>query len=386
MKEKIFDHIDERRDTYISMADYIFDHPELGCEEFEASSLLIKALEKEGFTVEKGIAGLPTAFRAQYQQGQGGPVLGLLAEYDALEGLGHGCGHHLQGPALLAAAFAIKDILLNEDYTLVVYGTPAEETLGGKIPMLKEGYFKELDLALMIHGNPGTTVDVKSMAMVKYRVIFRGRSSHAALLPEGGRSALDALLLSFQGVEFLREHVPDEVRMHYTVLEAGGQANSVPSRAVGQFYLRSYDGKILLDLKKRFTKIIEGAALMTETQGEILEEKQLLAKIPVISLNDLLMVQAKELKAPNIKPPRAKTGSSDFGNVMYEIPGSCLRMDFVPEGTPSHSQEYLDAGKGDKAEICLLTGAKIIAATLWQLIVEPSHLVAIKSEFYGQKK
>ena len=144
-------------------------------------------------------------------------MIGILCEYDALEGLGHGCGHHMQGPSCLGAAVALKECAGEEPFTLVVYGTPAEETLGSKCDMIKNGCFHELDAAFMMHGSPTTCTDVKCLADQSFRVTFHGKRAHAALAPEQGRSAFDALLVAFNGIEFLREHVPDDVRMHYTV-------------------------------------------------------------------------------------------------------------------------------------------------------------------------
>ena len=386
MKQEIWQIIDQSAQQWIDLADWIFDHPELGNQEFQASARLLEPLEQAGFIIERNIAGLATAFRAEYRQGEGGPVIGLLTEYDALEKLGHACGHHLQGPAILACALAIQKKLTDKPYTLVIYGTPAEETTSGKIAMLQQGYFEELDVALMIHANPGTTVDVKSMALATFTVTFHGVTSHAAVKPEAGRSALDGLLLSFQGIEFMREHVPEDVRMHYTVLDGGGAANSVPARAVGHFYLRSYDSHVLKDLKRRFYQVVEGAALMSDTKAAIIAEKEIDAKIPVITLNDLLMHNAQETNAPHICPPREKTGSTDFGNVMVRVPGSCLRMDFVPLGTPSHSEAYLAVGKGEAAATAVITGAKILAGSVYQLICEPELLEKIQKEFREAKK
>jgi len=386
MKQEIWKTIEQSAPRWIELADWIFDHPELGNQEFQASARLLEPLEEAGFKIERNIAGLPTAFRAEYRQGQGGPVIGLLTEYDALEKLGHACGHHLQGPAIVACALAIIKAVKEFPFTLVIYGTPAEETTSGKITMLQHGYFEELDAALMIHANPGTTVDVKSMALATFTVTFHGITSHAAVKPEAGRSALDGLLLSFQGVEFLREHVPEDVRMHYTVIDGGGAANSVPAKAVGHFYLRSYDSHTLKDVKRRFYQVIEGAALMSDTKASIMAEKEIDAKIPVLTLNDLLMHNANEVSAPHICPPREKTGSTDFGNVMVRVPGSCLRMDFVPLGTPSHSEAYLAAGKGEAAVTAVLVGAKILAGSVYQLISEPELLQKVRNEFREAKK
>ena len=231
LKEVMFRDIDGIRNEMTAMADDIFDHPEIGMEEFHAQKVLTDWLEKEGFAVERGVAGVETAFKAVYRQGEGGPNIGLLCEYDALPGIGHACGHHMQGPSILAAAKALKDAEIREPYTITVYGTPAEESVSGKIRMIQNGCtFEELDAALMMHGGPATQVDVKSLANSKYKVIFHGVSAHAAIKPEKGRSALDALILAFQGIEFLREHVNSDVKIHYTVVNCGGTpANVVPA-------------------------------------------------------------------------------------------------------------------------------------------------------------
>ena len=209
LEEKLERSVEQSAAALTAMADDFFDHPEVGLQEFHAFETLTGWLEKEGFTVERGIAGMDTAFRAVWKHGEGGPNIGLLCEYDALAGLGHACGHHMQGPAILGAAKALKDAAIDAPYTITVYGTPAEESISGKVVMLENGCtFEELDVALMMHGGPATQVDVKSLALNKLKIIYHGVCSHAALKPEKGRSALDGLIMACQGVEFLREHVP----------------------------------------------------------------------------------------------------------------------------------------------------------------------------------
>lgn len=384
MKESLFKNIDHRSISLISMADYIFDNPELAFNEYKASTLLSDYLKEQGFKVELGLGTLDTAFKAVYENGFGGPNIGLLCEYDALP-MGHGCGHHMQGPAIIGAAMAIKEMYKNKPYKLTVYGTPAEEGGGGKIRMIKEGYLKELDVALMMHGGPATQVDVKSLAASTLKVVYHGKSSHAALKPEEGRSALDALLLTFQAVEFLREHVLEDTKMHYTVIDAGGPNNVVPKMASGSFSLRSYNSVYLKSVMTRFEDIVKGAALMTGTTYEIIREKDLDSKVPVYSLNDIVMENAKLIKAPNIKPAREKTGSSDFGNVMFIIPGSCIRIAFVDDNASSHSQEFLDEGKTKRGHEAVINAAKILAGTVFDLIDEPRLLLEVKQEFKDTK-
>ncbi len=381
MKEELFKEIDKQSEQLFEMADRIFDHPEIGGEEKMASKLLAGYLKQNGFLVEEGLAGLETAFRGVWQNGEGGPVIGLLCEYDALEGLGHGCGHHMQGPACLGAASAIKNVFRDKPYRLVVYGTPAEETFGGKINLMKEGYLKELDTALMMHGAPDTCTDMKCLALSSFDVTYRGKSSHAAIRPEEGRSAFDAMLLAFQGVEFLREHVKDDVRMHYTLRQLPGPENVVPEVSVGRFALRSFSREYLDQVIKRFMDVVRGAALMAGVDYEISEQPPLDNKVPVTVLNDLLVENARAAGAPGLRPPRERTGSTDFGNVMHEIPGSCIRVKFVPEGTSSHSQAYVDAGKTKEAHECILYGAKAMAGAALDILQQDGLLDKIKEEF-----
>lgn len=384
LKESMFQNIDGMREEMTAMADDIFDHPEIGLEEHHAAQVLTGWLEKEGFAVERGVAGVPTAFRAIYKNGEGGPNIGLLCEYDALPGIGHACGHHMQGPSILAAAKALKDADIRTPYTVTVYGTPAEESVSGKIMMIQNGCdFTELDVAFMMHGGPATQVDVKSLANNKYKIIYHGVSSHAAIKPEKGRSALDGLILAFQGIEFLREHVNSDVKIHYTINNCGGTpANVVPAYAEASAYVRSYNRAYLDTVCERFEKVLKGAAMMTETEVEIIREKAVDNKIPVLSLNDLVMEQAKEVEAPRIRPAREKTGSTDFGNVMRRVPGTCARIAFVDENAAAHSQEYIKAGKTQAAHDAVIYGAKIIAGAALELIEKPELLEKIQKEFH----
>lgn len=385
------EHIKHALEAYLpeltAMADQIYDLAEPGMEEFQSSKLLADYLQNHGFTVEMGIAGLSTAFRAVYEQGEGGPSFGFLAEYDALKDIGHACGHHMQGPSVIGAALALKDICKEQSYKIVVYGTPAEETIGGKIIMQEKGCFQDIDIALMMHAAPTTCVDLRCMALECFYVNFHGVESHAAMSPDKGKSAFDAALLSFQGIEFLREHVKEDSRMHYTVLDAGGPSNIVPGRTRAEYTLRSYSTDYLENvIVPRFYDIIKGACLMTGTTYDIERSYPFKAKIPCITLNDLIMENAGQFDAPQITGPREKTGSTDFGNVMYDVPGCCIRTAFVPEGTSAHSKEYLDAGKTDKAHAALRSGSEILAGTCVDILENPELLQKIKEEFQERKK
>lgn len=394
LKKLLGEVIEMHRAELCKMADLIYDFAEKSAEEYKSMELLTDYLQNEGFTVERGIA-LDTAFRATWDNCRAAvddegkntaPVLGILVEYDALEDIGHACGHHMQGPAGIGAAIAIKDVMKDYPFKLVIYGTPAEETLGGKIIMLDAGYMKELDLALMSHGSPNTSVDEKCMALENFVVTFHGVKSHAAISPDEGRSALDAALLSFHAIEMLREHVKDDTRMHYTIRNAGGPPNVVPDLTVAEYTLRSYSTSYLNTVVERFYNILKGAALMTDTTYDIQRDRPFKSKIVCHSVNDLLMKNAAYEKAPSIAAPRKKTGSTDFGNVLYEIPGSCIRIAFTKPDAQPHSQEYLEAGKTDKAHDAICYAAKIMADTFCDVITTPGLLTQIKEEFYAAKQ
>lgn len=367
-KEMIFSAIDSKREEILAIADEIFDNPEVGGKEYKASKALVKTLKDNGFITELGVGGLPTAFRATWSQGEKGVSIGLLCEYDAIEGLGHGCAHHMQGPACIAAVLALKEILKNQDYKLVVYGTPAEETFGGKINMLQAGCFQDIDIALMMHGGPSTCTDIKSLAMSEYKVTFKGKSAHAAIAPEQGRSAFDALLLSFNGIEFLREHVSEDVKIHYTIEELPGPNNVIPDKSIGSFGLRAESREGLDGVISRFQDIINGAALMAGVSFKVENTSCYDNKIPALRLNDCLMENASLCGAPGIAEARKKTGSTDFGNILHRMPGSCIRIQFVPNNTSSHSQEFLNQGKTKAGHDAIIYGAKILAGTTYDLI------------------
>ena len=388
MKKELFQAIDVRKEELLRIADYICDNPEVGLKEYKASVFLSEYLRQNGFSVELGVGGLDTAFRAVWENGTGGPSIGFLCEYDALEGIGHGCGHHLQGPSVAGAAVALRETFSPEQpCTIVIYGTPAEETEGGKIIMLENGCFRDIDIAMMMHASSsGTGVDLRTLALSTLAVEYRGKSAHAAIHPEDGRSALDALLLAFHGIECLREHVPDDVRVHYAITDGGMPANAVPAHAAAQIIARSYDRVALENVLARIKKILDGAGLMTETEYTLKRGRDIDNSIPVPELNALLMKNAELAGAPKLAPPRQKTGSTDFGNVCYVIPGACIRVSSdgdIP--VPGHSREAAAQGKSKENHDAVLYAGKILAATAYELISEPEKLAQIRKAFAERK-
>ena len=377
--------VERNRQRLLDLSDYLFDTPELGNHEFKAHAAITAVLRENGFLVDDQVLGLDTAFRATCVFGAGGPRIGLLCEYDALKDMGHACGHQMQAPAILGAALALKEHLVGQNATLVIYGTPAEETTSAKLPMAKQGIFDDLDVAIMMHAGDRTTVDGKSLALNLVDFIFHGKASHAAIAPEKGISALDAVLMMFNGVEYLREHVRQDVRMHGVITDGGKVANIVPERASAQFYIRANDRPYLDQVVERVYNVARGAALATGATLEINEVKAYDNKLNVETLNALLLDEAAAAGAPMITPPRQFTGSTDFSCVSYRVPGACLRVSFVPLDVPSHSQVWLNEGKSESAHAAVITAAKAIACACYRLAADAETFNAIRERFAAAK-
>ena len=382
-KQEIFAHIAGQEPGLFDMACQIFDNPECRGKEVFAADLCTAALEKAGFAIERDIGGEPNAFRAIWKNGEGGPNIGLLGEYDALEQQGHACGHHLQTPAAIGAALAIKDAFTGSPYpfTLTVYGTPAEETYGGKIKMGDNGCFQELDIALGTHATRlNAFVGGSSLALNSYVVTFHGKAAHASGVPWEGRSAGDAMFLAFNGVEHMREHVKDGTRMHYTVKEALGPSNIVPEKAVAGFTLRSRDTAYLKEINAWFMDVLKGACLMTQTTCDIQPFPAFAARKKNLVLSRLAKNAFEELGVPiHEELVHDSNGSTDFGNVSGIVPGILIYLPYVD--APGHSQEWVDAGKTEDAKSCMMGSAKALASVMYDLIQDPDLVRQAKEEF-----
>ncbi len=382
-KNELFSLVDAQKDHLFDLAFQVFDHPETDGKEYFAAELLSNDLENQGFRVERGIGGQETSFRAVWSNGTGGPNIGILGEYDALIQKGHGCGHHMQTPAAIGAAVAMKKLFegANTPFTVTVYGTPAEETYGGKIIMQNNGCFGELDIALATHATKAEAfVGGGSMALNSYRVIFKGKSSHAATAPYAGRSAADAMLLSFNGIEYMREHVKDGSRMHYTVKEDLPPSNVVPERAVAGYTVRSTDNEYLKELDRRFRNIIKGACLMTGTEGEFVPYPSFAAR----KVNRVLAGIAKEnltLLGVRTLPAliRDSGGSTDFGNVSCQVPSALVYIPYFDAA--GHSDLWVNNGKSEHAQTCILHSAKVLAGMMYDIVLDPAAVAKAADEF-----
>lgn len=441
--EPIWDLVDQKRETFITLANNVFDTPELLYGEFESVAEHIRALEAEGFRVTREPAGIPTAVIGE--AGEGGPVIAILGEYDALPGLsqepgatvhtpiqsggsGHGCGHNLLGAAALSAATAVKDWLAENGIKARVryYGCPAEEGGAAKTYMVRDGLFDDVDAAISWHPASFTAVsEAKSLANTRIDFTFHGKAAHAAGNPELGRSALDAVELMNVGVNYMREHMPDDARVHYAYLDAGGIApNVVQARATVRQLIRARDLPGLRQLVERVRKIADGAALMTETRVESriysgvsnllgnrpLEEamQAVLDRLGPVPFDEDDRAFAREIRKtltdddivssfrrmgmePDLDKPLCDfiapldrrsdggEGSTDVGDVSWAVPTVQARVATCAMGTPFHTWQLTAHGKTPLAHKGMLHAAKVMAGTVQALIENPAILAAAKA-------
>lgn len=372
--------IEAQRQFLAGINDRIWAFAEVGLQEYKSAELLAAELEKAGFKVERGVAEMPTAFTATW--GSGRPKIGFLAEYDALPHLsqkaspvreplrqdapGHGCGHNTYGAAVLGAVLALKEEMVRDNLpgTIVFFGCPAEETLIGKTFMARAGLFDDLDCALTWHPGAFNTVSLSSSnAMNSAKFTFYGRSSHAAGDPENGRSALDAVELMNVGVNYLREHIIEEARIHYVITKGGGEPNVVPAEAQVWYYVRAPRRQDVDAIFARVLKIAEGAALMTETTFKVDLLAACYNMLPNETLSAVLYEAMKKAGPPQWTPAEiefAKEISKSFAPGQKE---ALIRATKLP---PEYGEKYLDdtiAPIFDRGEI--MKGSTDVADVSW---------------------
>jgi aminobenzoyl-glutamate utilization protein B len=450
---KVVELVESKRESYVALADDIWSLAEMRYGEYESAERHASTLEASGFHVTRGVAGMPTAFVAE--SGSGGPVIGFLGEYDALAGLnqesgaiscrpvagarngnGHGCGHHLLGTASHLAAVVARDYLAAHGIKATVrfYGCPAEEAAAGKTFMAREGLFDDLDVALCWHPSVANSVFMNAtLANVQAYFRFHGKASHAALAPHLGRSALDAAELMNIGVNYLREHMPDQARVHFAYVNSGGiSTNVVPALAETLYTIRARTSAEAIDLFERVTKIAEGAAMMTGTTVEMVFDKACSNVLHNDTLDAVLdrnmraigdmqvtteeVTFAKEIQrtinpddlanasrhfAAALRNPRPiiaeilpyrsdverpVTGSTDVGDVSWAAPTTqCLTACYA-WGTGFHTWQMVTQGKMSLAHKGMLLAAKTLAATAIDLAGQPETLRDARAELERKRE
>lgn len=434
LKTTAIQNIQTSYDQYKNIALQIWNYAELGYKEVKSSALLQETLKKEGFNVESGVADIPTAFVATYGSGQ--PVIGILAEFDALPGLaqeavpekksiagkpgGHGCGHHLFGTASVAAGIEIKKMIEQKKLTgtVKVYGCPAEEGGSGKVYMVRAGLFNNVDA--VIHWHPGNSNGVtmtSALANSSAKFRFYGLSAHAAASPENGRSSLDAVESMDYMVNLMREHIPQETRIHYVITSGGKAPNVVPDYAEVYYYVRHPKRDQVKMIFERVVTAAKAAALGTDTKMEYeiiggthdlllnrtlaeamqknleavggikytAEEKTFAEKIQTsFTFNYPPVEEAEKIKPIKIEAD-AGGGSTDVGDVSYAVPTVGLRAATWAPGTPAHSWQAVACGGTEIGTKGMIVAAKTMAMTAIDLFMKPTLIQQAKDEFIKQK-
>ncbi|MFW9914503.1 MAG: M20 family metallopeptidase [Candidatus Thorarchaeota archaeon] len=383
-KDRVCAYLDEIQDDLIAISRKIFDTPELGFQEFETARLLVEHLQSHGIEVEVGVAGLETAFRAVHPAEDGPPIIAVLAEYDALPEIGHGCGHNLIATAALGAFLAVGSIKEKLPGTLLLLGTPAEEEGGGKITMVSEGVFKEIDAAMMFHPSSGyTMVNRGSLALTEVRIEFTGKAAHASASPEQGINALDAVIQTFNGINALRQHIRDGARIHGIITHGGTKPNIVPDYAAAEFYVRAADNEYCNELLEKFENCAKGAALVT---GAILSFNTIGHSYQAMKLNRTLgEAFAENLRILNVPlkplPKGHSLGSTDMGNVSQVVPAIHPYLEIADESVAGHSKEFAQAAASEKGQRAMMNAAKALAMTIVDLLTNSELINQARKEF-----
>ena len=382
LKGKASKAIDDHKEEIFEISNQIHAEPELGHQEYKASKRLVDELEKYGYSVKYDVAGMKTAFVAT--KGKGKPKIGILAEYDALPGIGHACGHNLIATSALGAAIGLSDLIDEMGGTIVVYGTPAEEGVvqnaGGKVVMLDE--IKKSDAAIMIHPGPSWGSHTKSNARESFLVEFFGKSSHAGGSPEKGINALDGILLTYTAINALRQQLNKDIRVHGIIKYGGDAPNIIPDYASAHLYVRAPTMPMLKETYDKVKNIVKGAELQTGAKSKITQVANTYAnKIPNKVLSDIFRDNMLSLGVdyPEEEEPRQGGGSTDFGNVSQEIPSLSAYIN-IGDDVVLHSPEGTKATGTVKANEVMILGAKGLAFTAIDLLTKPELLKEAKEE------
>lgn len=381
-KPRIGAAIEAARETLIDLSHRIHANPEPAFEERQAAAWVAEILRGAGFAVEHPAGSLETAVVARLAGGRGtaGPRIGILAEYDALPGLGHGCGHNTMAASGVGAALGLAAVAGDLAGEIVFFGTPAEERGSGKQVMIDDGLFAGIDAALLFHPSDQTGVDAPMMACEDIDVVFTGEQAHAAAEPWRGRNALDAMVMLLNSIALWRQQLKPDARVHGIVLEGGTAANIIPARTVGRFMVRSTDQGDFEAMEVRFGELVQAAAAATGCRGEAVFS----GRSSTMRTNRVLGERfAANLAAHGIAqdPPDDLLGSSDMGNVSQILPTIHPQMAICDRGTPMHSIEFRAAAATSRADDVVIASATVIAETAYDLFADPSRVAAAWDEF-----
>ncbi|MBC7326119.1 MAG: M20 family metallopeptidase, partial [Moorella sp. (in: Bacteria)] len=370
VKERLARSVESLRDEIIRVATAIYDHPETGNEEYYAARLLTGLLAGRGFKITSPLCGLPTAFRAELSGGNG-PRVALLAEYDALPGLGHACGHNLIAAASLGAALALAAAIKDLGGTVVVLGTPAEETRGAKVLLAGQGALDDLDVAMMFHPGDTNAVEVNSLALDALEFIFEGRAAHAASSPEEGINALEAVILFFNNINSLRPYLKEGASVYGIITEGGVSPNIIPDRAVARFYIRARTREALNRVVLQVENCAAAAALATGStyryhNYEPSYEPMLTNRALAAAWRDNL----RELGIIDPGSPGCSRGSLDMGNVSRVVPAIHPYLSLNAGKVVPHSRQFAEIVRGEQGRRLAILAAKALSWTAADVMLD----------------
>ncbi|MGB9699762.1 MAG: M20 family metallopeptidase [Thermodesulfobacteriota bacterium] len=384
IKRALVGEIDSLAPELFKISKYLFDNPETAYEEYKACAYLSEFLKAHDFEVEVGVGGVKTAFLARPKgKQQGKPTVAFLAEYDALPGVGHGCGHNLIASASVGAALALKQSLNQIPGSIAIVGTPAEEGGGGKIILAEAGVFKMMDVAMMFHPGRLNLPGEEMLGRVKLRVEFFGRAAHASVSPDKGINALDALVMAYNNINALRQNIRSEARIHGVITNGGDAPNIIPAYTSGLFYVRAATREYLEELLGRVKNCFAGGALASgaEYKMEIIPPS-----FDPIKRNPPLEGRVAEnmrLLGIPIDQDDGRRGSSDIGNLSFYLPVIHLSLAIVDPETPGHSSVFAAATMSEKGQKAMLNAAKILALTAYDFLTNRELQEGVKKAFSG---
>lgn len=384
IKGQIIDQIDARRVELEVLSRKIYENPETGMKEFKASNWLSDYLEANGFRAERGIAAMPTAFRASY--GHDKPLIAFLAEYDALPEIGHACGHNIIATAAVGAGIAAKIAADCCGGTIQVIGSPDEENTGGKGFLLKAGIFDGVDAAMMVHPDIYDNAIITALACQSLDIEFFGKEAHAASAPEQGINALSAMILSFNAIDALRQHLKKDARIHGVITDGGGIANVVPAHSAANFNVRAGSTSYLETVKQKVIACFAGASTAT---GATLQYRWgdicYAAMKNNLTLAHLFQQNMESLGRKPVISEEGTSFSTDMGNVSEKVPSLHAMVKIAPQDIKHHTSEFCRAAVSEAGMKGMIDGAKALAMTAADLMANVELLIEAKKEFQENK-
>ena len=373
--------VEEHLDYYMAAVKQMYDNPEIGNQEFESMKLLAGMLEEQGFATETGFV-VPTGFIGKYDSGKPGPTIAYLCEYDALPEVGHGCGHNLIAGIGVGAGVALKSVIDEMGGQVWVVGTPAEENFGGKVSMADAGVFDNVDVAMMIHPGTQNGLGGRTNALNPVKFEFFGKNAHGCR-PQEGKSALDAAVLTFTNINFLRQFCLPNTFIHGIFRDGGLAANVIPAYASLEYYFRGTTMAYVKELTEKAIKCAEGACAATGTTFKTsIYECPYDDVVINYTLCDMLKEQYEALGLTDIQPVKeAPAGSSDIGSVSYRCPALHGNIKIAEKDVAGHSRELAAATISPEGRQALLNGATALAVLGTELITKPELLAKVKKEF-----